>query len=208
MYPAECRPIDSTTVCLLSARPGRHKTLGPKHLSIAIHDELTPDEARFLRSYSPMLMLSLSYIVVTANSRILAFSLEDGSLVQSLQGHRMCMLSLATHQDTLVSSSVDGSVRIWDIVTGQCTRMITPGRVTGLRIVRPRPQNCEHLSIMKEGNANLLIVVMCAENNLKVWTVPNYLGAQLSEDMAAVSVCTTLLDGALTTPIFRGRWVS
>jgi WD40 repeat protein len=57
----------------------------------------------------------------SANHRMTAHNLEDGSLVRSFEGHRDWVYALAVHEATgrLASGSHDGEVRIWNAATGE-----------------------------------------------------------------------------------------
>lgn len=42
-----------------------------------------------------------------------------------LEGHAHAVRALANHDLTLVSGSYDASVRVWDIITGDCKFILT-----------------------------------------------------------------------------------
>lgn len=70
-----------------------------------------------------LLMQGGFIILALDNSKILVFSI-NGRLLSSLCGHVMGVWALALHGKTLVSGGCDRDVRVWDLDTMQCTRIL------------------------------------------------------------------------------------
>lgn len=71
-----------------------------------------------------VVLLKENYVVVALdNSKILVFS-SRGRLLQSLYGHVMGVWALALYGNTLVSGGCDRDVRVWNVSSGTCTRIL------------------------------------------------------------------------------------
>lgn len=92
----------------------------PKHISIPLHDHI-PKESTLQSSF---VGLFHSHIITGAGAKILVYSL-DGRFIHSLEGHQEPILAVDVYQDTLVSSSTDKTVRIWNLIDGECLRIFT-----------------------------------------------------------------------------------
>ena len=65
------------------------------------------------------LIFSHGHIVSASDDHsIHVYSPVTGELLRSLDGHKGGVWALAARRDTLVSSSTDRTVRIWDLSTG------------------------------------------------------------------------------------------
>ncbi|NJK67561.1 MAG: hypothetical protein HC789_08455 [Microcoleus sp. CSU_2_2] len=65
--------------------------------------------------------------------------INSGQLLNTLQGHSHWVLSVAfsPKQPLLASSSVDGSIKIWDLKTGECLKTLRADRpYEGMNITR------------------------------------------------------------------------
>lgn len=71
-----------------------------------------------------VLLMEASYFCVALNnSRIMVFGL-NGRLVSCLYGHVLGVWALALKNHTLLSGGCDRDVRVWDLQTGLCTRIL------------------------------------------------------------------------------------
>ncbi len=50
---------------------------------------------------------------------------ENPYHIRLLEGHTHAVRALAAHGRTLVSGSYDATVRVWDIITGECKFTLT-----------------------------------------------------------------------------------
>lgn len=59
---------------------------------------------------------------------------ENPYHVHLLQGHTQAVRALAAHGRVCVSGSYDNTVRVWDIVTGTCSHVLTGHETKGMSV--------------------------------------------------------------------------
>lgn len=69
------------------------------------------------------------------DSKIYVYSLEDGRLVRTMEGHENYIHSIHNQGNQLASASEDGTVRLWDLRDKQVTNKISP--YTNDKLARP-----------------------------------------------------------------------
>lgn len=95
-------------------------------------------------TFSPVQMTRLA--VATSTEGIHVFECcgnGEPLLVNELIGHEGVTMARwsAEHPDRLVSSGFDGTVRVWDVVSGQCTAMMQFGSVMCSALFAPTDEN-------------------------------------------------------------------
>lgn len=82
--------------------------------------------------------LSNGRIIVATNAApIFVYIADTGSLLHTLSGHQGGVWAMSATKDTLVSGSMDKTIRIWDLRSGICTHVYGGGTVRCLQIVKP-----------------------------------------------------------------------
>ena len=56
---------------------------------------------------------------------------ETGCLLHTLRGHTAAVREIAVHQRTCISGSYDSTVRVWDIVSGECKYVLSGHEAKG-----------------------------------------------------------------------------
>jgi len=89
-------------------------------------------------------------VALGMGNRIVLWRLSDGAFVRTLEGHsgRITGLAFSADGSLLVSSSLDGTVRLWGVVPGVAAPVPTPtpvsGALQGLAAIQPPPATPVH----------------------------------------------------------------
>lgn len=139
----------------------------PKHISFPAHG----------RSVVTCLLFSHGRIISASDDHsIHVYSPHTGQLIHSLDGHKGGVWSVAATKDTLVSGSTDGTVRIWDLSNGRCTRVFG-GHTSTVRcvaIVQPEIIDVEEHGVItrEKWPKQPLIISGSRDHSLRVWALP------------------------------------
>jgi F-box and WD-40 domain protein CDC4 len=120
------------------------------------------------------------------------YSPLTGDIILTLKGHQGGVWALATSGDTLVSSSTDQMIRIWNLVTGRCTHVFG-GHTATVRCVTIVKPEC--IDIVGENGAistqklsnRTLIVTGGRDKSLMVWDLPRGEDAEFVYDVSCTS---------------------
>ena len=108
-------------------------------------------------------------IVTASDDQSIHVYSPDGQLVRSLLGHKGGVWALALRGDTLVSGATDGTIRIWDLQTGNCTHIFRchTGTVRCVAIAEPEKDHAGELWPKQP-----LIVTGGRDRTVCVWVLP------------------------------------
>ncbi|KAH6908319.1 cell division control protein 4 [Coprinopsis sp. MPI-PUGE-AT-0042] len=140
----------------------------PKHISVPAHGS----------SVITCLIFSHGRIISASDDHsIHVYSPETGELIRPLKGHNGGVWALAATKDMLASGSTDGTVRIWDLNTGESTHVFGghTSTVRCLDIVVPELVEVEGPDGVVEKEKwpkRPLIVTGSRDHSLGVWTLP------------------------------------
>ena len=85
----------------------------------AIARHITPDHG-----VVTSLHLTPKYIVIALDNASIHVFNADGIILRTLQGHMMGVWAMVPWGDTLVSGGCDNDVRVWDMSTGENTKVL------------------------------------------------------------------------------------
>lgn len=72
------------------------------------------------------LLFDGDYIISgSLDTTIRVYSFHTGALVQTLYGHQSLTSGMVLRKNQLISSNADGTVRVWDILTGESSRILS-----------------------------------------------------------------------------------
>ena len=141
----------------------------PKHTSFPAHGSAT---------VTALLLWNQNIITASDDSSIHVYSTE-GELVRSLQGHEGGIWALALHGDTLVSGGTDGSTRIWDLQTSNCTHVFRRHAGTVRCVVIAEP---EESGTGESWPKQPIIVTGSRDHTLCGWVLPRPEDAGYTDD--------------------------
>ena len=75
-------------------------------------------------SFETLVKFSKTYLVAAVWFNVLVYSLPDFRLIHTLKSPRTRFSSLEVHDSTLITASYDATVRIWDLITGNCVQVL------------------------------------------------------------------------------------
>jgi THO complex subunit 6 len=87
---------------------------------------LTPEQLQMCEINDFWIDNESEIIYVACANSVYKCSLEDGSIIQSFQGHKDYIHSVDGNGSAIITSSEDGSVKIWDTRTNTVTTTIEP----------------------------------------------------------------------------------
>ncbi|KAF8466599.1 WD40-repeat-containing domain protein [Kalaharituber pfeilii] len=85
----------------------------------AIARHITPDQG-----VVTSLHLTPKYIVIALDNASIHVFNADGQILRTLTGHMMGVWAMVPWGDTLVSGGCDRDVRVWNMATGECTKVL------------------------------------------------------------------------------------
>jgi len=106
----------------------------PKYLRITL-----PNAGQIVPTITCLLFSKGKVIAATDTASIYVYSADTGHLKFALNDHKDGVWALKIIDDMLVSGSVDKTIRVWNLETGQCTHVFVghQSTVRCLEIIKP-----------------------------------------------------------------------
>jgi F-box and WD-40 domain protein CDC4 len=131
----------------------------PRHISICAHP----------RNKITCLQFDTEKILVGSDDAYIdVYDIKTGALRKRLEGQEYGVWVLGLYRNTLVSSSTDDTVRVWDIEKGVCTQVFKGHAMTRcLKILMP-----VRVGMMPDVPEVPLIITGSRDTNVRVWKLP------------------------------------
>jgi F-box and WD-40 domain protein CDC4 len=118
-------------------------------------------------------------IAATDTASIYVYSADTGRLRYTLNDHKDGVWALQIIDDMLVSGSVDKTIRVWNLESGQCTYVFAghQGTVRCLQIIKPSwnvyvdPES--HMERKEWWPARPYLVSGGRDGSVRLWALPN-----------------------------------
>ncbi|KAJ5816346.1 hypothetical protein N7447_008579 [Penicillium robsamsonii] len=141
------------------------KNTKPKHLAFRAHD----------RHVVTCLQFDTDKVIAASDiSQINVYDIKTGALRAKLEGHTGGVWGLEFHDNTLVSGSTDGTLRVWDIAGAECTHVFRGHKSTvrSLQILLPVQidQHPDGTPVMMPEQP--LIISGSRDSTMRVWKLP------------------------------------
>jgi WD40 repeat protein len=92
-------------------------------------------------------------LVVAVDDTLFVWNVRLDACLLTLRGHTKLVMSIHTNHTQIVSGAGDGTARVWDISTGQCTLVLPhPDWVTSAVLIEPRT-----------------IATACYDRSVRIW---------------------------------------
>ncbi|WBW70661.1 F-box/WD repeat protein Pop2 [Schizosaccharomyces osmophilus] len=136
----------------------------PSHLSFPVHD--SDRMVTFLRIHKDKIVISSESGSIQIHSAI------TGALEARLEGHKDGVWAVQIHGNTLVSGSLDKTIRVWNIKTGECTHIFRghTSTIRCLEILSPKRVFRDGRIVIEPSRP--YIVSGSRDHTLRVWKFP------------------------------------